>query len=54
MWPWRLQGFEMIRYADDLAIPCRKENEARQALVLLGKRSAGARTYSATGQDPIG
>jgi RNA-directed DNA polymerase len=33
-------GFEMIRYADDLVILCRTEDEARQALDLLGKLTA--------------
>jgi RNA-directed DNA polymerase len=33
-------GFEMIRYADDLVILCRTEDEAKQALDLLGKLTA--------------
>lgn len=33
-------GYEMIRYADDLVIPCRSEAEARKALELLGKLTA--------------
>jgi RNA-directed DNA polymerase len=30
-------GFEMIRYADDLVVMCRTENEAREAHVVLSK-----------------
>jgi RNA-directed DNA polymerase len=33
-------GFEMIRYADDLVILCRTEDEAKQALALLGRLTA--------------
>ncbi len=33
-------GFEMIRYADDLVILCRTQEEAQKALALLGNLSA--------------
>lgn len=34
-------GFEMIRYADDLVILCRTGDEAKRALDLLGRLTAG-------------